>query len=201
MLTKLKEEVQALLEEEAKAAHRIGLTPDIITVIGLILALLTAYSYIQWQTNSTFLLLAFAFLLFSGFSDALDGIVARLYQQTSIFGGFLDSVLDRYADAAIYISLILAGLCDVIWGLIAVVGSFLVSYTRARAEAAGIRMESVGILERAERLIILLSATLIAVFWRPVTVINIAIILIAIFSNLTVLQRSYYAFRKMKEWK
>jgi archaetidylinositol phosphate synthase len=199
MLTRLKKKVQQMLTAEAKAAHRIGLTPNIISGIGLVLAFLSAFTYAEWQKNALYLLLATVLLLLSGFCDALDGIVARLYEKTTVFGGFLDSLLDRYADAAVYIGIILGGLCDVLWGLIAVAGSLLVSYSRARAEAAGIKMESVGLAERAERIIILLAASLIAVIWQPTTVMNIGIILLAVLSNLTVLQRSLYVYSKSKK--
>jgi archaetidylinositol phosphate synthase len=140
-------------------------------------------------------------LLLSGFCDALDGILARLYQQTTVFGGFLDSLLDRYADAIIYAGIIIGGLCDPLWGLIALTGSLLVSYSRARAEAAGIKMESVGLAERAERMIILIIASLVALFWQPETAIGIGIILLAILSNLTVLQRALYAYKRLKNEK
>jgi len=204
MLTRLKQKVQQMLAAEAKAAHRIGLMPNMITGIGGLLAFLAAFAYGEWGQYSAwrtfFLLFAFVLLLFSGFCDALDGIVARLYGQTTVFGGFLDSVLDRYADAAVYIGIIVGGLCTfVLWGLIAIAGSLLVSYSRARAEAAGIKMESVGLAERAERMIILLVATLIAVFWQPTTVMNVAVILLAIISNLTVLQRALYLYGKSKK--
>jgi len=205
MLTRLKQKVQQTLAAEARAAHRIGLTPNMITGIGILLAFLSAFAYAEWgrysawQGRTFFLVLAFVLLLFSGFCDALDGIVARLYWQATVFGGFLDSVLDRYADAAVYVGIIVGGLCNVLWGLIAMIGSLLVSYSRARAEAAGIKMESVGLAERAERMIILLAATLIAVFWKPVTVMSVGVILLAILSNLTVLQRGLYVYRKSKK--
>jgi len=199
MLTRLKQKVQQMLTAEARAAHRIGLTPNMISGIGLVLAFLSAFTYAEWQKNALYLLLATVLLMLSGFCDALDGIVARLYEKTTVFGGFLDSLLDRYADATLYIGIIVGGLCDVLWGLIAVAGSLLVSYSRARAEAAGIKMESVGLAERAERIIILLAASLIAVFWQPTTVMNISIILLAILSNLTVLQRSLYVYGKSKK--
>jgi archaetidylinositol phosphate synthase len=205
MLTRLKQQVQQMLAAEARAAHRIGLTPNMITEIGILLAFLSAFAYAewgqnpQWQSRAFFLVLAFVLLLLSGFCDALDGIVARLYGQATVFGGFLDSVLDRYADAAVYVGIIAGGLCNILWGLIAVVGSLLVSYSRARAEAAGIKMESVGLAERAERMIVLLVATLIAVFWQPATVMNVGVILLAILSNLTVLQRGLYVYGKSKK--
>ncbi|MGD0978277.1 MAG: archaetidylinositol phosphate synthase [Candidatus Bathyarchaeia archaeon] len=205
MLTRLKQKVQQALAAEARAAHRIGLTPNLITGTGMLLAFLSAFAYAEWQnpewqSRTFFLLLAFVLLLLSGFCDALDGIVARLYGQATVFGGFLDSVLDRYADAAVYIGIIVGGLCTVLWvGLIAIVGSLLVSYSRARAEGAGIKMESVGLAERAERMIILLVATLIAFFWQPTTVMTVGIILLAILSNLTVLQRGLYVYGKSKK--
>jgi len=199
MLTKLKQKVQQMLAAEAGAAHRIGLTPNIITSIGTVLAFLSTLTYAEWQNQPLRLLLAAVLLLLSGFCDALDGIVARLYEQATVFGGFLDSVLDRYADAAVYIGIILGGLCYPLWGMIAMVGSLLVSYSRAKAEAAGIKMESVGLAERAERIIILLAASLTALFWQPTTVMNAGIILLVVFSNLTVLQRSLHVYGKTKK--
>jgi archaetidylinositol phosphate synthase len=199
MLTKLKHKVQTALTIEAKAAHRISLTPDRITVVGLLLAFLSALVYAEWQDRWLFLLFAAVLLLLSGFCDVLDGVVARLYEEATAFGGFLDSLLDRYADALVYSGIIVGGLCNMSWGLAAVVGSLLVSYARARAEAAGLKMESVGVAERAERMIILVVASIVGVFWQPVTIMNATIILIAALSNLTVLQRALHVYRKLKK--
>lgn len=199
MLTKLKEKVQQMLTTEAKVAHRIGLTPNAISAIGIVLAFLSALTYAEWQNRPDYLLIATVLLILSGFCDTLDGVLARLYQQTTAFGGFLDSLLDRYADAAVYVGLIAGGLCDAPWGLIALTGSLLVSYSRARAEATGIKMESIGLAERAERIIILALASLAAFFWQPKTAITAGIILLAILSNLTVLQRSLYAYKKLEK--
>ena len=196
MLTKLKKKVQTTLTTEAKAAHKIGLTPNTVSTTGIILALLSALTYTAWQTNKLYLLLATVLLLLSGFCDALDGILARLYHETTPFGGFLDSLLDRYADAIVYTAIIISRLCDPTWGLTALIGSLLVSYTRARAEAAGVKMETIGLAERAERIIILAIATVTATFWLPA--LNMGIILLAILSNLTVLQRSLHAYKKLK---
>jgi len=204
MLTKLKEKVQQMLAAEAEAARRIGLTPNAISAIGVILALLSALAYAEWQINRLHLLLATVLLLLSGFCDALDGTLARLYHETTAFGGFLDSLLDRYADAVVYVGIIVGGLCDVLWGLTALTGSLLVSYSRARAEAAGVKMESIGLMERAERISILAIASVTAYFWQPETAlfwqpINIGIIVLAILSNLTVLQRSIHAYKQLKK--
>ncbi len=197
MLTKLKKKVQNMLTSEAKAAHKIGLTPNAVSLIGLTLAIFSAAAYAITQNQPLWILLATILLLASGFCDALDGILARNYQQESVFGGFFDSLLDRYADAAVYSGVIIGGLCDPLWGLAALAGSMLVSYSRARAEAAEINMESVGVAERAERILILSIASVAAIFWLPA--LNIGIVLLAVLSNLTVLQRGLYVYKSLKK--
>ncbi|MEM2108191.1 MAG: archaetidylinositol phosphate synthase [Candidatus Bathyarchaeia archaeon] len=197
MLTKLKKKVQALLAAEAKAAHKLGLTPNRVSIIGLALAFFSATAYAIAQTRPVWLLLAAILLLASGFCDALDGVIARIYQQQSVFGGFLDSLLDRYADAAVYAGIIIGGLCEPLWGLAALSSSLLVSYSRARAEAAGIKMESVGFAERAERMIILAVASVAAFWWLPA--LNISIALLAVLANLTVLQRGLHVYDSLKK--
>jgi len=197
LLTKLKQKAQELLTFEAKTAHKLGLTPNIITAIGLAFALLSAGAYAEWQFHPVAPWLAFILLLLSGFCDALDGVVARIYGESTVFGGFLDSLLDRYADAAIFVGIIIAGLCYYWAGLLAIVGSLLVSYSRARAEAAGFKMESVGLAERAERMLTLLLTTLIAVYWLPA--LNLGVILIVVLANLTVVQRAIYVYKITKK--
>jgi archaetidylinositol phosphate synthase len=197
MLTKLKKKIQNMMTLEAKAAHTIGLTPNTVSLMGLVLALFSAFVYAATKGQPLWILLATILLLASGFCDALDGIIARTYQQTSAFGGFLDSLLDRYADAAIYAGVIIGGLCDPLWGLAALAGSLLVSYSRAKGEAADIKMESVGIAERAERMLILAVASIAAIFWLPA--LNIGIILLAVLSNFTVLQRGLHVYNSLKK--
>jgi len=206
LLTKLKKQIQQMLTSQATAAHKIGLTPNKISTIGFILALASAVSYaLTSSQNSWWLLLAVIFLLASGFCDTLDGIVARTFGQTTVFGGFYDSVLDRYADAAVYAAIIVAGLSNSywgslwgsVWGLAALSGSLLVSYTRARAEAVGIKMESVGLAERAERMLILAVVSIIAYFWLPALGYGIAVL--AVLANFTVIQRAVYVYKTLKK--
>jgi archaetidylinositol phosphate synthase len=199
MLTRLKKQVQSQLAAEAKLLHNIGMTPNQISAIGILLAFLASYFYLVWRENQFLLIIAPILLLLSGFCDALDGVVARLYSETTVFGGFLDSLLDRYADAFIFVAIIISGLCDVFWGSVALVGSLLVSYTRARAEAAGTKMETVGLAERAERILILTIASFVAFFWLPA--LNLAIIILAVLTNLTVLQRAIYFYNESKQKK
>jgi archaetidylinositol phosphate synthase len=200
MLTKLKQKIQQLLSTEARAAHKIGLTPNILSIIGFILSLSSAAAYaMATKEQSLTLLFAVILLLASGFCDTLDGILARTYQQASVFGGFLDSTLDRYSDGIIYAGIIISGLCNMYVGLAALVGAFMVSYCRAKAEMLAIKMESVGIAERPERIMILAAASIATLFWLPA--LNIGIIILAVLSNFTVLQRGLHVYSKIKERK
>jgi len=202
LLTKLKERIQLLMVGEARLAHSIGLTPNHVSVLGVLSALFSAYLYWSSQFEVVLLTVAALFLLISGFLDALDGVLARLYGEVTVFGGFLDSLLDRYADAFVFLGIILGWLIKdsvwVLWGFAALVGSLLVSYSRARAEAAGIKMESVGIAERAERIIILVVATLLSMVWADA--LRWSMLLLAVLTNLTVLQRVIY-FKKASKKK
>jgi archaetidylinositol phosphate synthase len=197
-----------MLQTEARIAHKLGLTPNSISIIGFILAIASAASYALTSSDSLWLLLlAVFFMLASGFCDTMDGIVARTFKQTSAFGGFFDSVLDRFADGASYAGIIVAGLCAAAFGgywgtiaaLTALLASMLVSYTRARAEVIGVKMESVGIAERAERMLILAAASIIGYFYLPALGYGVA--LIALLSIVTVLQRVIHVHRELKKIK
>ena len=196
MLTKLKQQVQSWLSSEAAMLHNLGLTPNYVSIFGLILAVISAVTYWQWKLNPLLLILAPLLMLASGLFDALDGAIARIYGEATSFGGFFDSLLDRYADAVILFGIILGGLTEVTWGIAALMGSLLVSYSRARAEAAGVKMESVGLAERAERIVLLALASFLSYIW--IDALNWGILFLAIVTNLTVVQRVIY-FRKASQ--
>jgi len=196
LLTKLKQRAQLWFNSEAKMLHNLGLKPNQVSILGIAFAVLSALTYWQWKFNSLLLILAPLLMLASGLLDALDGALARLYGETTNFGGFFDSLLDRYADAIIICGIILGGLADVKWGLAALMGSLLVSYARARAEAAGVKMESVGLAERAERLILLALASFLSFVWLDA--LGWGVLVLAILTNLTVIQRAIY-FRKASQ--
>jgi archaetidylinositol phosphate synthase len=189
------------MKAEATAAYKIGLKPNQISGLGVILGVASGLVY--WQAGRvvassnvypSYVAIAVFLLLASGYCDALDGALARLQNETSVTGGFLDSLLDRYVDASVYCGLILGGLCDVLWGLLALIGSLLTSYARARSEAADVPMETIGIVERAERLIIVALASLLSIVWLGA--LGWAIILLALATNITVLQRVFYFLSK-----
>jgi len=197
MLTRLKERIQTALTGQAELLHRAGLTPNQVSGLGILLAFLAGCIYWTWQINHLFLVIAPVLFLLSGFCDALDGIIARLHGETTALGGFLDSLLDRYADTFILVALMGSGLCDVFWGSAALAGSLLVSYARARAEAAGIEMETIGLAERAERMVILAAASFAAFVWLEA--LDWGVRILAVLTNLTVLQRAFCFYRATEQ--
>lgn len=166
----------------------LGLTPNMLTVIGVVLnaavALIIAMDHPR--LGGAFLLVASAF-------DMLDGAVARASGKTTTFGGFLDSTLDRYSEAIVFGGLLvyLLDTSDAKLGAVLVfastVGALLISYARARAEAAGYKA-SVGLLARPER-VILLAIFMIA--GQPM----IALWILAVATHVTAITRILHVWR------
>ena len=178
---------------------QLGVTPNKLTVIGLLLSILTAVVLAQGYLVAGGLL-----VLFAGIFDMFDGAMARVCNSATTFGAFYDSTLDRYSESIILFGLLLyamlrPGLHDNVWPFaheqlwmialiyIAVVGSLMVSYTKARAEGLGLECKT-GLLARPERVVLLaiglLSGTSI---W--------ALILLAIFSQVTAIERVIHVWR------
>lgn len=206
MIGRIKEQFKRAFTPIARVIAKSRIPPNALTLLGPLVATFAASMYIQQQ-----LALALLLLLLSGFVDALDGAVARATGKTTAFGGVLDSVCDRYSDAIVLIGVILGGWSSTFWGILAIVGSLLVSYTRARAEAAGVKQLGVGIAERPERLIILMIVTLlqyltvIGLLFPPPSYFGIiywleyGVILIAILAHITVVQRTIAAYRALSK--
>lgn len=180
----------------AKVVVKIGLTPDVITMLSLLLIILAAYFYISHQ-----LFFAALTTFLAGFCDVLDGAVARVSGSRSVFGGFFDSLVDRYSDFILITSITLSypPLCNLTAGLVAMAGSLLTSYVRARGEALNLKMESVGFIERAERLIIIISASFLAML--DGRALDVAITLLAVLTHFTVIQRAFYVWRSLRCFK
>jgi archaetidylinositol phosphate synthase len=181
-----------------------GVSPNVLTVLGPLVALAAAMAFVLHQ-----ILFAAFLMLLAGFLDALDGAVARASGRTTAFGGVLDSICDRYADAILLFGLVWGGWCTPFWGVVALVGSLLVSYARARAEAVGVSQLGIGLAERPERLIILIAAsgfqafTFMLIFPPPPVLFGITlwteygVILVAALAHITVVQRTIFAYRAL----
>jgi CDP-diacylglycerol--glycerol-3-phosphate 3-phosphatidyltransferase len=167
-----------------------GISPNVLTVIGfavtLLGAYLFAYGYFRWAGLAVIL---------AGLFDMLDGRVARLSNQVTPFGGFLDSVLDRYSDLCLMIGLLLFyGRANRSWYValvaVAMIGSVMTSYARARAENV-IPTCKVGFLERPERMVLIIIG---ALFDRMAPVMWI----IAVLSTWTVVHRVVYTWQESR---
>ncbi len=186
--SRLKERFEALAASWVKPLVSLGLTPNLLTLFGVAASVAAAFCYLGWRVGGFVLPSAGFLVLVSGLVDALDGVVARATGRVSAFGGFLDSVCDRYSDAVVLSAILVGGLCHPAWGLAAVVGSLMVSYARARAEAADVGMASVGLAERAERMLFLAAVTFAASF--RLEALGWGVALLAVLAHFTVLQRA-----------
>lgn len=164
--------------------------PNVLTFIGLLINIYAAYLLASGR-----FLAAGLVIIGAGIFDMVDGRVARETNQVTRFGGFFDSVLDRYSDCALLMGLLVYyGTINrpfyVVLTAIVMAGSVMVSYTRARAENT-IPSCKVGFMERPERIVLLIIGALFdhmaPVLW-----------VIAVLSTLTVTHRMIYTFRQAK---
>ena len=172
---------KGILDPTGAFLNHIGLTPNAITLLGLVGT--TAGAYILSLGKMT---TGGIVLLISVLVDALDGTMARLRSEPSDFGGFVDSVSDRYAEfitfgGLLYFFLTQEDYPGVVATFLATAGSVLVSYVKARAEGLGFTAK-VGLLTRVERYIVLIP---LLIFNQPF----IAVVLIAVLGNITAFQR------------
>jgi len=178
------------------------LNPNHFTTLGLILSIPTAYLF-----GIGYHRIAGVIMLISGTFDIIDGKVARATNRTTKFGALYDSTLDRYSEVMIFFGL--AYFFIVEWSKtgsnlalitatavsVAIGGSVMTSYVRARAEGLGLECK-IGIMQRSERVVFIAFGAI----FHQVTLI-IAIILVAIFSNITTIQRLYYIWVMEKDKK
>ncbi len=174
------------------ALSRSGLKPNTLTWIGLVVSFAAAYTI-----ATRHLVIAGILVLLSGLFDILDGALARATSQSTRFGAMLDSTFDRLADAALLFGVTLLYLktgewLTVVLAFLALAGSFLTSYTKARAEGLGIACP-VGLFTRAERVIILALGLLLNQLF-------IALIVLVGLAFFTVGQRLVYVWQKTKDF-
>lgn len=174
----------------------IGVSPDAITLFGLFVVFLGAWRIAlgEWTQAVAILLLGLPL-------DALDGATARAHGKFRPFGSFLDSTLDRYADAflvgaiAIYYIQHDQGLLA-LFAIIALHGSLLVSYVRAKGDAIHVNSE-IGLFTRVERLLLMFAAWFGSLLLGQ-SMIDLGIIVLAIGTQITALQRLYHVYRTLQ---
>jgi CDP-diacylglycerol--glycerol-3-phosphate 3-phosphatidyltransferase len=169
---------------------RSRIKPNALTFINLALNIVAAY-----VIASSHFILGGVLVLASGLFDLLDGALARLTGQTTSFGAILDSTVDRISEAAVLCGLLIwyipkEAKIEIVLIFAVLIGSFLISYIRARAEGLGLQCQ-VGLFTRAERVIVLSIGLL-------VNQVFIALCVIAVFSYITVVQRLLYLWKQTK---
>ncbi|MDD2791883.1 MAG: CDP-alcohol phosphatidyltransferase family protein [Sediminibacterium sp.] len=210
--------IYAVINPAVKFLIKIGLTPNAVTVIGLLLNIAVTAIFIEGAEKGhrgelSYIGWAGAMVLFAGVFDMLDGQVARLGKMSSSFGALFDSVLDRYSELILFL-----GICyyliahhyfySSLFAFIALIGSMMVSYTRARAEGLGVECKE-GLMQRPERVItigisaiacgiaayfiggdykVFLPGTQIQIF-ETISIFTIPIMLLALLTNYTAFRR------------
>jgi phosphatidylglycerophosphate synthase len=176
---------------------RLGLTPNILTLISFLVAVLGGVLFWQKQLLWGSITMAFAI-----FTDMLDGATARAGNLGTTFGGILDHVSDRYAEAVMLMGVALSGFVHPVWALFALFGMVIASYTRAAAESIGkIDNVAVGAVGRLEKFIIIIAGALAEYFFPHYNLFNYALIIVGGISYLTSVQRLLYARRILNERK
>ena len=216
--TNLQLGIYKIIDPVVKVLIKLGLTPNAVTSIGFALNVGVAVIFIIGAEEGnrgdlTYVGWAGGLILFAGLFDMLDGQVARLGNMKSIFGALYDSVLDRYSELIMFL-----GICyylvahhyflSSIFAFIALIGSMMVSYVRARAEGLGIECKG-GLMQRPERVVTIgLCAMLSGIFslyiggnyklyvpgikfhvFETISIFTIPIIILAVLTNITAFKR------------
>ncbi len=218
MRDKLQKGIYVIINPFVKFLIKAGLTPNMVTVIGFVLNIGVAVVFIfgaeeAHRSDLSYVGWAGGLILFAGLFDMLDGQVARLGNMSSTFGALFDSVLDRYSELVMFF-----GICyylvahhfflSSLFAFMALIGSMMVSYTRARAEGLGIECKG-GLMQRPERVVTIgLSALLCGIVasyiggdykfyisginfhvFESMSVFTIPVTIVAVLSNLTAIRR------------
>lgn len=173
--------------------------PHVVTASGFFLSVITAWLF--WKG---YMFLGGITLILSGACDVLDGRLARNTNRTSRFGAVLDSTVDRYSEIFVFMGLAAyfhsAGLSAII--ILAMAGSLLTSYVRARAEALGLECK-IGLMQRPERVTFIAVGAIIGalfdlVFGTQQPLLKLAVVGIAVLGNITVIQRVLHVRGQLK---
>jgi CDP-diacylglycerol--glycerol-3-phosphate 3-phosphatidyltransferase len=197
----LRHVVSPLLERPMAALARTGVSANAVTTLGFLVTVSAGVAFFFGKIQTGGLL-----VLLGGVLDVVDGAVARAAGQASKFGSFYDSTLDRASEVVVFLGVfsLYSGMQPDLgepWMVyvvaLAMAGSLLVSYTRAKAEALGVDCK-VGLMQRAERIILLGGAALFFGSWKSGLVLTVVVWAMAVLTNLTALYRIYWVHRHLR---
>jgi CDP-diacylglycerol--glycerol-3-phosphate 3-phosphatidyltransferase len=186
---------RGLLNAIARMLVGLGISPDMLTVAGFV-----GMCAIGIIIAAGFEAAGGVLIIVAGAFDALDGTLARLTGRVTKFGAFLDSTLDRWAESVLFLAIVYRSVSiqddfTAYLAVAALIGSLLVSYTRARAEGLGASIKG-GWFTRLERMVVLVAG-LILTAWLGQIALTIALAILAVFANLTAVQRILAARRAL----
>jgi len=169
------------------------LSPNFLTFIGLITSLLILFLVEYYNVSLSFLILL---ILVSALMDVLDGYIAREFNKMSKFGAFLDSTSDRISDGIYAYIFLKIGIINNLLFFALIIGFFLTSYCRARAEGIGIEMKGIGLIERGERIIFILIILITSYFSKVVS--RYLSYILLLLTYVTVFQRIYHVYESTR---
>jgi archaetidylinositol phosphate synthase len=190
VLNNLRDTLKPALETMGKGFAATGLSPNFWTSVALVFALLSAVVYgLGFEFG---LIIGGVLLLVSGFFDMVDGQVARVTGKTSKKGSYLDSMFDKIAEVAIFLGILIGGYAEPYLVLLAITLSLLVSYARAKSDIINVKLQGIGIGERAERLLVIAIIGIIGFM-------DYAVIIVVIIAGITLIQRMIVTTKNIKE--
>ena len=201
--------IYTLINPIIKGMIKKGITPNMVTTIGFVGNVVAAFLFIH-ASQLTPISMGFswigwggAILLFSGLFDMMDGRLARLGNMSTTFGAFWDSTLDRYSELFSLFGITLylmtaSGIWAGVITFLALVGSIMVSYVRARAEGLGIECK-VGLMQRPERVVVTALAAIITGLTSNLWWLIGGMSLIAVLANITAFWRVAHCYKQLKD--
>ena len=190
VLNNLRDTLRPTLEKIGKGFASTGLSANFWTFVGLGFALVSAIVYGMGIEFG--LIFGGILLLVSGFFDMVDGQVARVTGKTSKKGEYLDSMFDKIAEVAIFLGILIGGYAEPHLVLLAITLSLLVSYARAKSDIINIKLQGIGIGERAERLLVIAVIGIIGFM-------DYAIVIVVIIAGITLIQRMIFTAKNIQE--
>ena len=191
MITRLREKVGKFLLYIGKVFTILRVPPNLLTILSLIVMIIGFYLFIIHDMLFIYILS----IILSSFLDIADGAVARYSGRVTRFGGFLDSTVDRINDFILILSLKYMGFNEFIVYVLIIL-SFLISYSRARAEGLGLKIEGIGLIERGERILFLIVIIIFSIYMFNVA--KIILYVLVLLSIITLIQRILFIYKGLK---
>lgn len=207
----LQKVIYVVINPVIKGMIKIGLTPNTVTTLGFVLNCVVAWMFVKaalafdLQGGDAYSLIGWggALILFAGLFDMMDGRLARLGGMSSTFGALWDSTLDRYSELVTLFGIVLVFInAGWFWmgvvTFLAMIGSVMVSYVRARAEGLDIECK-VGLMQRPERVVVTALVAIVAGAAQNLWWLAGGMIVIAVLANITAFWRITHCYRELKK--